>query len=84
MKAMTCEAAVAELKNNAGSQFDPEVVAVFLRHLKEKEYCRNGGQDDYCSSPGRFCRPAGRAGEAWRPPSFSAATHGLIFTHGWR
>lgn len=48
MKAMTCEAAVAELKNNAGSQFDPTVLAVFLRHLKEIEYCRNGGQDDYC------------------------------------
>ncbi|MGI9860188.1 diguanylate cyclase [Moorella naiadis] len=47
-RAMFCKAAVAELKNNACSQFDPGVVAAFRRHLKEIEYCRNGGQGDCC------------------------------------
>ena len=34
-KALSREAAVAEIKNNAGSQFDPEIAAVFLQLLEQ-------------------------------------------------
>lgn len=36
-RALTHEEAVAELKNNAGTQFDPEIVKIFLDILEERE-----------------------------------------------
>ncbi|MFN2363370.1 MAG: HD-GYP domain-containing protein, partial [Halarsenatibacteraceae bacterium] len=35
-KSKTHQDAIAELKNGAGSQFDPEIIKVFLKILKEK------------------------------------------------
>ncbi len=40
-KALTHEQAVQELKNNAGTQFDPAIVKVFIKHLSEKKTSRS-------------------------------------------
>ncbi len=34
-KAMSVEEAITEIKKNAGTQFDPQIVEVFLEILKE-------------------------------------------------
>lgn len=34
-KAMSVEEAITEIKKNAGTQFDPKIVEVFLEILKE-------------------------------------------------
>jgi HD-GYP domain-containing protein (c-di-GMP phosphodiesterase class II) len=40
-KALTHEQAVHELKSNAGTQFDPAIVKIFIKYLSEKKTSRS-------------------------------------------
>jgi HD-GYP domain-containing protein (c-di-GMP phosphodiesterase class II) len=40
-KALTLEVAIAELHDNAGSQFDPEIVPVFSQAIEEGTFFRS-------------------------------------------
>ena len=48
-KALTLETAIGELKQNSGTQFDPELVEVFLRALERAGiYSPNNGKKETC------------------------------------
>lgn len=51
-KAMTKEAAVNEIRNNAGTQFDPEIADIFIDIISTADFCESSTEaedGDYLS-----------------------------------